>query len=436
MQKRERADGEPASGRPKRAAAAAAAAAIAAGAPAQTRQKKGTPSPPDRKLARTTRKEDAVPQVTAEQAPLESAGEQREQGQALRPPSLLSAEQRSSEQQQQHSEQHQQQQVPPMQQLPGEQQQQRRQPALPPPVAPWVSPHRDAFAPSLEWGYQHLLPVAELRLRQAQRRRLQCQQLITSLMQTAQEVGMHLTVLQAAATRAASGLPGMASGPFVPVAPQPLGGTGGGKRAAAGGGGGKSAATSGGGGSTHNPATCKVRNCLRCTAAARAQASMEGSMPISASAAGVLPTPGSTPGGMPRVGQRRLRQGSPAQLPGAPALQGAPSASSGGSGMAPAVAPPAMSAAALMLWESHQQLDTLVCAAICEALPALPAAQEAVAVWCEHSGCSTAAEVATVLDSSQQVWNMAVAATKDVGAKLLHWAAFLQACKRAAGLAT
>lgn len=173
---RERADGEPASGRPKRAAAAAAAAAIAAGAPAQTRQKKGTPSPPDRKLARTTRKEDAVPQVTAEQAPLESAGEQREQGQALRPPSLLSAEQRSSEQQQQHSEQHQQQQVPPMQQLPGEQQQQRRQPALPPPVAPWVSPHRDAFAPSLEWGYQHLLPVAELRLRQAQRRRLQCQQ--------------------------------------------------------------------------------------------------------------------------------------------------------------------------------------------------------------------------------------------------------------------
>ena len=44
-----------------------------------------------------------------------------------------------------------------------------------------------------------------------------------------------------------------------------------------------------------------------------------------------------------------------------------------------------------------------MCAAICEALPALPAAQEAVAVWCEHSGCSTAAEVATVLDSSQQV---------------------------------
>lgn len=171
---------------------------------------------------------------------------------------------------------------------------------------------------------------------------------------------MHLTVLQAAAAQAASGLPGMSPGPFIPVAPQPLGGAGGGKRAATGGGGGKSAATSGGGGSKHNPATCKVRNCLRCTAAARAQASMEGSMPISASAAaGVLPTPGSTPGGTPRVGQRRRRQGSPAQLPGAPALQGAPSASSGGSGMAPAVGPPAMSAEALMLWELHQQLDTL-----------------------------------------------------------------------------
>jgi len=31
---------------------------------------------------------------------------------------------------------------------------------------------------------------------------------------------------------------------------------------------------------------------------------------------------------------------------------------------------------------------------------------------------------------------MALAATKDAGAKLLHWAAFLQACKRAAGMAT
>lgn len=432
MQKRERADGEPASGRPKRAAAAAAAAAIAAGAPAPVRQKKGTPSPPDRKLAKTTRREEEMPQAAAAQALQESAGEQRERGQAQGPPPPLPAEQ-------QHAEQHQEQQVLPKQHLPGEQQQQQRQrqPAVPPPVAPWVSPHRDAFAPSLEWGYQHLLPVAELRLRQAQRRRQQCQQLIASLMQTAQEVGMHLTVLQAAAAQAASGLPGMSPGPFIPVAPQPLGGAGGGKRAATGGGGGKSAATSGGGGSKHNPATCKVRNCLRCTAAARAQASMEGSMPISASAAaGVLPTPGSTPGGTPRVGQRRRRQGSPAQLPGAPALQGAPSASSGGSGMAPAVGPPAMSAEALMLWELHQQLDTLVCAAICEALPAQPAAQEAIAVWCEQSGCSTAAEVATVLDSSQQVWNMAVTATKDVGAKLLHWAAFLQACKRAAGLAT
>lgn len=166
---------------------------------------------------------------------------------------------------------------------------------------------------------------------------------------------MQLTLLQAASAKAlataAAGLPGMLPGPFAPMVPQggvqPQGGRpSSGKPAAA-----------GGGGSKHDPATCKVRNCLRCRTASRAQASAAGSV-----AAGLQPTPGSTPSDTPRVGQRRPRQDSPNKRLVLPALQvqAAPTASSGGSGLLPAAAaPPAMSAAALMLWESHQQLDTL-----------------------------------------------------------------------------
>ena len=181
---------------------------------------------------------------------------------------------------------------------------------------------------------------------------------MAKLSQTAQEVALQLSLLQAAgvqaAARAAAGLPVVPPGPFVATGPQPQGG----KHGATGSSGNKPA---GGSGSKHDPSTCRVRNCLRCAAAARAQASMAGSA-VTGAAAGALPTPGATPAGTPRVGQRRRRQDSePAQLLAVPAVPAAPSASSGGPGLGLplAAAPPAMSATALMLWESHQQLDTL-----------------------------------------------------------------------------
>lgn len=181
-------------------------------------------------------------------------------------------------------------------------------------------------------------------------------QLVTQLSQTAQEVALQLTLLQAAGAqavaRAAAGLPIVPPGG--PAAVQARGSSAAGSAA-----GGKPRAA-GGGGSKHDASTCRVRNCLRCAAAARAQASMTGSE-VTGAAAGGLPTPGVTPSGTPRVGQRRRRQDSEPARQQAMAVQAAPSASSGGPGpgLPLAASPPAMSAAALMLWESHQQLDTL-----------------------------------------------------------------------------
>lgn len=75
-----------------------------------------------------------------------------------------------------------------------------------------------------------------------------------------------------------------------------------------------------------------------------------------------------------------------------------------------------------------------MCAAICRALPhaGQAAAQQAVAAWLADSGACTAAEVVSVLDSSQQVWSMALAATQEAGARLLHWTGLLNACRQLA----
>ena len=78
-----------------------------------------------------------------------------------------------------------------------------------------------------------------------------------------------------------------------------------------------------------------------------------------------------------------------------------------------------------------------VCAAVCAAFPGAPAlgeAQRAMAAWLAGSGARSPGEVVSVLDSSQQVWGMALAATDGAGAKLVHWVALLNGCKQAAGM--
>lgn len=52
-----------------------------------------------------------------------------------------------------------------------------------------------------------------------------------------------------------------------------------------------------------------------------------------------------------------------------------------------------------------------------------------MAAWCSMSGARTAAELATVLDSSQQVWGMALSATHGAGVRLVHWVALLNTCR-------
>lgn len=51
----------------------------------------------------------------------------------------------------------------------------------------------------------------------------------------------------------------------------------------------------------------------------------------------------------------------------------------------------------------HPPFFCAVCSAICQALPASSAGQQAVAAWLAGAGCRTAAEVVATLDSSQQV---------------------------------
>ncbi|PSC74021.1 hypothetical protein C2E20_2592 [Micractinium conductrix] len=155
----------------------------------------------------------------------------------------------------------------------------------------------------------------------------------------------------------------------------------------------------------HDPVNCQVAACRRCAYQERLRKRKEG---------------------------MAARPGQPAAQP----LQKAPpkqhkapqqrAAAGGGGGGA---------AAAAALHVTHPALGEQVCTAICDAVGSggtAAAARGAMAAWLVEAGCSTPAQVAQVLDGSQQVWGMALGATNDSGAKLVHWVQLLGCCKQLA----